>query len=147
MAVLEQKEFDKVIAYGKQAFHELEKENYEMFLELGEKGWAQFPSPVENWNQAYNYAKSFFNNTLHHNDFEEAKKWINRLIENNNNLHLFDTETMHLMGKFCFEKGDYDNARKYWNMAVKDAGYRYFENDKDEYLDFYKNPQKYNLNG
>ena len=29
MAVLEQKEFDKVIAYGKQAFQELEKENYE----------------------------------------------------------------------------------------------------------------------
>jgi hypothetical protein len=118
-----------------------------MFLELGEKGWAQFPSPVENWNQAYNYAKSFFNNTLNHSDFEEAKKWINRLIENNNNLHLSDTETMHLMDKYCFKKGDYDKAWKYWDMAVKDAGYRYFENDKDEYLDFYKNPQKYKLNG
>ena len=51
------------------------------------------------------------------------------------------------MGKFCFEKGDYDKAWKYWDMTVKDAGYRYFENDKDEYFDFYKNPQKCKLNG
>ena len=142
MALLEQEKFDKVIAYGKQAFRELEKENYEMFLELGEKGWEQFPSPVENWNQAYNYAKSFFNNSLSHGDLEEAKKWINRLIENNNNLHLSDEETMHLMGKYCFEKGDYDDARKHWDMVVKAAGHRYFQDDKREYLDFYNNSQK-----
>lgn len=147
MAVLGKEQFDKVVECGKQAITELKSGNYDEFLILAEQAWTLFPSPVENWNQAYNYAKSIFTHTLSHGDFAEAKKWLNRLIDNNNNLHLSDTEVRHLIGKYYFEKGEYTDAFENWDVLVKEVGYRYFEYDKPEYLDFYKNPQKYKSNG
>lgn len=147
MAVLEKEQFDKVVDCGKKALAELKNGHYDEFLALAEHAWALFPPPVENWNQAYNYAKSIFTQTLIHRDFVEAKKWLNRLIDNNNNLHLFDTEVRYQIGKYHFEKGEYDDAFKNWDVLIKEVGYRYFEYDKAEYINFYKNPQKYKSNG
>ncbi|MBF1461378.1 MAG: hypothetical protein HXN63_08640, partial [Prevotella pallens] len=54
MAVLEQELFDKVIEYGKEAITKYNDGKYDDAFALAEQGWAQFPTPVEGWNQAYN---------------------------------------------------------------------------------------------
>lgn len=139
MAVLEQELFDKVIEYGKEAITKYNDGKYDDAFALAEQGWNQFPAPVDNWNQAYNYAKSFFGKTLERQDFDEAKKWLNRLIDNNNNLHLSDEEVRFLMGQYCYEKKDKKQAFEHWDILVKETGFRYFTNAKPEYSDFYKN--------
>lgn len=139
MAVLEQELFDKVIEYGKEAITKYNDGKYDDAFALAEQGWAQFPTPVEGWNQAYNYTKSFFGKALEHQNFDEAKKWLNRLIDNNNNLHLSDEEVRFLMGQYCYEKKDKKQAFKHWDILVKETGLRYFTNAKPEYLEFYKN--------
>ena len=70
---------------AKEAITKYNDGKYDDAFALAEQGWAQFPTPVEGWNQAYNYAKSFFGKALGHQNFDEAKKWLNRLIDNNNN--------------------------------------------------------------
>lgn len=51
-------------------------------------------------------------------------------------------ESLHNIGKYYFETGKYDKAIENWEKVVKDAGFRYFENEKAEYLNFYKKAKK-----
>ena len=72
---------------------------------------------------------------------KDAKIWLNRMVENNEALHLSDDEVEHFEAKYYFETGDFKKALEKWKISVKDAGLRYFEDEKKEYLDFYKNPE------
>ncbi|KGN75096.1 hypothetical protein HQ47_04140 [Porphyromonas macacae] len=142
MALLDEQSFNFVIIHGKEAVAALKENNIEAFLSLAEKGWECFPEPRNNWNQGYNYAKMVFEGALKNGSYPEAKVWLNRMIDNNNNLHLFDYDLLHNIGKYYFETGKYDKAIENWEKVVKDAGFRYFENEKAEYLNFYKKAKK-----
>lgn len=140
MAVLEKKEYDKVIVFGKQAVIALNKNNIAEFLALAEKGWNCFPIPKSNWNQGYNYAKMVFNGAFMHQQFADAKIWLDRMVENNEALHLSDEEVQHFEAKYYFETSDFKKALEKWRFSVKGAGLRYFEDEDPKYLEFYKNP-------
>ncbi|MCD7901355.1 MAG: hypothetical protein LUH22_16270 [Bacteroides sp.] len=143
MPLLDTQNYNKVIEVGKKAFEALRSDDIHHFKAYSEEAWDQFPAPRESWNQVYNYAKMVFKGFLEKKKFEEAKLWLNRMIDNNNCLHLFDSDLEFNIGKFYFETGDYQKAYEEWKIVVEDAGYRYFENEKPEYSAFYNNPQKY----
>jgi hypothetical protein len=39
-----------------------------------------------------------------------AKIWLDRMTENNDNLHNFDEELEHMEGKYAYENGELDKA-------------------------------------
>jgi tetratricopeptide (TPR) repeat protein len=82
-----------------------------------------------------------FKHLLENHRLEEAKIWLNRMIDNNNTLQLFNDEVRFYIGKYYFEKGEYQKALEKWQLVVKETGFRYFESEKKEYLDFYNSPE------
>ncbi|WP_324027790.1 hypothetical protein QSV08_07545 [Maribacter sp. BPC-D8] len=142
MAVLESNTYSNIVEVGKKAVTALKNHDLEAFEKWAEQGWQLFPEPKENWNQGYNYAKMVFKGVFDNQKFESAKLWLNRMISNNNHLHNFDGECQFYEGKYLFETGEFEKALSNFKGVVKDAGLRYFEEDK-KYLDFYKNPHKY----
>ena len=142
MPVLENEKYNKVIAVGKEAVQNLKSGNTKSFFTLAEKAWELFPEPKEDWNQAYNFSKMVFNHSINNTSIDEAKKWLDRMIHNNNNLHLFDYDVDFNEGKYLFETGNYQEALAKWKYVVNEAGLRYFEREKPEYLEFFKNPEK-----
>jgi len=141
MALLDNQNYNKVIEVGKKAFESLRNNDLDNFEVYAEEAWDLFPSPKENWNQAYNFSKMIFKGYLDNQKFDNAKIWLNRMIENNNCLHLFDADLQFNIGKYYFEIKDFNEAYERWKKVVYDAGYRYFENEKPEYLKFYQNHQ------
>ena len=97
----------------------------------------------KNWNEAYSLAKEIYQAYLLDEKYDEAKEWLNRMIENNNNLHLEDEDVWFETAKYQFEVGDYNESFDKFKLVVEDAGFRYFEGEDPKYLDFYKNPEKY----
>jgi tetratricopeptide (TPR) repeat protein len=143
MAVLEQEIFNNVISIGKKAIESLKLGDIDAFFALSEEAWNQFPKPRNNWNQEYNFTKMVFNHSMKLERLLKARVWLDRMIENNNNLHHSDEECLFYEGKYCFEIREYKTALKKWKTVVKEAGFRYFEDLDPKYLDFYKNPEKY----
>lgn len=76
-------------------------------------------------------------------DFENAKKWLNRMIDVNNNLHQSNEELKFYIGMYLFETGDFKETLDKFQFVVKEAGMRYFSSADKKYLDFYKHPEKY----
>jgi tetratricopeptide (TPR) repeat protein len=143
MALLDEEKYAVVIFHGKQAVKELNNNNIKEFSIHAENGWESFPNPKNNWNQGYNYAKmiyrGFSKNKLH----DQAKVWLNRMIDNNNNLHLEDEEVWFETAKYHFEIREYNESLEKFKKVVEVDGFRYFEDEDPKYLDFYKNPDKY----
>lgn len=146
MSILDSEHFNKVIEIGKKAVEAFKEKNIIDFEKYSEKAWDTFPNPKSNWNQSYNIAKSFFKQNIELNKLDTAKIWLDRMIDNNNTLHNFDCEVEFYQGLYEFELNNFNTAYSYWKTVVKDAGYRYFENTKPEYLEFYRNPEKYTSN-
>jgi tetratricopeptide (TPR) repeat protein len=142
MPLLDQERYDKVVEKGKEAVTAIKNQDVETFIQKAEEGWDKFPEPKDTWNQAYNYAKMIFKHLLENRRLDDAKIWLNRMIDNNNTLQHFDREVTFNAGKYYFESGDYKTAFDKWQEVVKDTGFRYFESEKKEYLDFYNNPGK-----
>jgi len=146
MAVLELEIYNKIIEVGKEAVSALKENDLVRFEEYAEKGWNLFPEPKNNWNQGYNYAKMVFNGAFNNGKLELAKLWLDRLIENNDNLHFFDEESQFLAGKYYFEIGNFEKAYKLWREVVRGSGgsnhFRYFEGEDKKYLEFYKKEKK-----
>ena len=69
-----------------------------------------------------------------------AKIWLERMTENNDNLHNFDEELEHMKGKYAYECGELDKAFEIWQkiVKIKAVSYRYFEYDDPKYKEFYK---------
>jgi hypothetical protein len=143
MAELESEIYNKIIEVGRKAVSALKSNDLVKFEEYAEKGWELFPQPKENWDYGYNYSRMAFEGSFKNRKFELAKLWLNRMIENNNNLHFSDEECQFYIGKYLFEVGEYEKYLANFKAVVKSAGYRYFEDEDPKYLDFYKNPQKY----
>jgi len=143
MAELESEVYNKIIDTGRKAVSALKVNDLIEFEKYAEKGWELFPLPKENWDYGYNYARMAFNGAFKNRKFDLAKLWLNRMIENNNNLHFFDEECQFFVGKYLLETGEYEKALANFKEVVKEAGLRYFEDEDPKYLDFYKNPQKY----
>jgi tetratricopeptide (TPR) repeat protein len=142
MAELEsklQEKIDKIIDTANGYWDNNKSQYYKFMFEA----WNLYPEPKSEWNQAYNLAKEIFEAYIIEKNFNEAKEWLNKMIANNNCLHLEDDDVRYNVGKYYFETGNYKEAYEKWKEVVKNAGLRYFGSEDPKYLDFYKNPQKY----
>ena len=77
---------------------------------------------------------------MEYNDLLNAKIWLERMTENNDNLHLFDEELEHMKAKYAYEIGELDKAFEIWQklVKIKAVSFRYFDNDDPKYKEFYK---------
>ncbi|MDR6968170.1 hypothetical protein J2X31_002185 [Flavobacterium arsenatis] len=142
MAVLKkelQDQIDELINLGNEIWENDKPSYFDHLLQA----WDLYPIPKNNWNEAYSLAKELFDAYIIEEDYVNAQNWLNEMISHNNNLHLFDFDLEHNEAKYHFETGNYQTALDKWKYVVKNAGKRYFENEKPEYLEFYKNPEKY----
>ncbi len=142
MATLSKDKQEKIdeIRFGADEYFMNERSKY---YELKEKAWSLYPEPKNEWNEAYSLAKDFFSSYLFENKNNKAKEWLDKMIENNNNLHLFDFDIDFEIGKYFFETKNYTKTLEKWKFVVKETGYRYFEDEDPKYKDFYLNPEKY----
>ncbi|UTC77596.1 hypothetical protein E4O04_06105 [Treponema sp. OMZ 799] len=138
--LLDDERYAVVVSYGKDAVTKLQENKVEEGFAAAEKGWKAFPGSGARWNQGYNYAKSFFIHAIQKNNMGIAESWLNRMIENNDELHLFDFEIEHMKAKYAFEIGNLDEAFNLWKNLVskKGVGYRYFDFDDVKYKKFYQ---------
>ncbi len=143
MAILEAIIYDEIIVIGKKSVESIKKGDLNNFIKFSELAWNKFPEPKENWNQTYNFCKMVFKHLINSSLLCQAEEWLNRMVLNNNKLHLFDVDIDFNIGKLHFEMKDYTRALEKWNYVVKEAGYRYFERENSKYKDFYLNPEKY----
>ena len=97
--LLDNERYAEVIAYGKDAITKIGENKLEEGFALAEQGWNAFPESGAKWNQGYNYAKSFFKHAIGNSDMEKAKVWLDRMVENNDELHLYDSEVEHMKAK------------------------------------------------
>ena len=142
MAVLDnklQEKIDDLINIGNEFWDQDKSQYYKNLFEA----WELYPEPKKNWNEAYSLAKEIYQAYLLDEKYDEAKEWLNRMIENNNNLHLEDEDVWFETAKYQFEVGDYKESYDKLKLVVEDAGFRYFEGEDPKYLDFYKYPEKY----
>ena len=143
MAILNEELQEKIDELIDSAFIKFEEGKFEESFSLQKRAWDIFPDPKEQWNEAYNIAKCIYTDYLNVGRFNEAKEWLNKMIENNNNLHLEDEDVWHETAKYQFEIGEYKDSYDKFKQVVEDAGLRYFEDEDPKYLKFYKNPEKY----
>ena len=87
-----------------------------------------------------NHYELTFNKAIENHDLVNAKIWLHRMTENNDNLHNFDEELEHMKGKYAYESGELDKAFEIWQklVKIKAVSYRYFEYDDPKYKEFYK---------
>ncbi|MHC5309523.1 hypothetical protein ACYSNM_05530 [Myroides sp. LJL116] len=142
MALLEDEKYELVLIEARQAMTAVKQERIKDYLNLAELGWSKFPEPKQKWIQGYNYAKNFFNWSLKLNDLEQANKWLERMIANNEHLAHSDEEVLFNKAKYLFEVDQHDQALQCWKEVVKEAGYRYFEREDSKYLNFYLSQTK-----
>ncbi|AIN93636.1 hypothetical protein [Treponema putidum] len=138
--LLDEERYASVVAYGRDAVSKFNEKRMEEGFALAEQGWKAFPESGAKWNQGYNYAKSFFKHAMENRDMVIAKCWLDRMIENNDELHLYDFEIEHMKAKYEFEVGNLDEAFELWKNLLKQkgVGYRYFQSDDPKYKEFYK---------
>ena len=67
--------------------------------------------------------------------FNDAEKWINILLSDRTN---DPTQVGIYKGIFFYEKGDYENAYKYFDMVYTDTKELAFAERNLKYLEFYK---------
>ena len=116
-----------------------EKDTIKKF-KIMEKSWELYPEPKTNWNEAYNTARYAFNMAIAAKDQKEARKWLDRMINNNNTLHNNDIQIQHETGKYLYETGDFEGAYDSWDkiVRIKMVSYRNFEDEDPKYKKFYK---------
>ena len=138
--LLDEERYASVIEYGRDAVIKINEGNLKDGFESADKGWDAFPESGAKWNQGYGYAKNFLKKTLENNDLLNAKIWLERMTENNDNLHLFDEELEHMKAKYAYENGELDKAFEIWQklVKIKAVSFRYFDNDDPKYKEFYK---------
>jgi hypothetical protein len=143
MAVLDTKIQSKIDELRTQSYEKFQKNEINESFELREQSWNLYPEPKENWNEAYNTAKYAFLAGKKINNLDEEKKWLNRMILVNNNLHQSDIELNFYIGIYKFDVKEYAESHQRFKEVVEIAGLRYFKNQDNIYLNFYKNPEKY----
>jgi len=134
-----QQEVDELIDKAYEFYESGEKQRS---FELLQKAYNLYPEPTE-FPEAYNTAKYNFNDYMKEGDYTNAKIWLNKMIDNNNNLHHSDNDCSFSVAKFHFKSNNFDEALKLFKEVVSDAGMRYFGDEPSEYKDFYLHPEKY----
>ena len=112
--LLDEERYASVIEYGRDAVIKINEGNLKDGFESADKGWDAFP--------------------------ESGAKWLERMTENNDNLHLFDEELEHMKAKYAYENGELDKAFEILQklVKIKAVSFRYFDNDDPKYKEFYK---------
>ena len=138
--LLDDERYALVVAYGRDAVGKFNEKRMEEGFAIAEQGWQAFPESGAKWNQGYNYAKMVFDHALKTGGMKNAKCWLDRMIQNNDELHLYDFEMEHIKAKYEFEIGNLEEAFGLWKNLIKQkgVGYRYFEFDDPKYKEFYK---------
>ena len=142
MAVLDnklQEKIDDLINIGNEFWDQDKSQYYKKLFEA----WELYPEPKKNWNEAYSLAKEIYQAYILEENFDKAKEWLNKMIDNNNHLHLFDEDCTFNYAKYQFEIGEYKDSYAKFKEVVEVAGVRYFEDEDPKYLKFYKNPEKH----
>ena len=143
MAVLDSELQEKIDDSFVSAFKEFtESGDAAVFENKIELAWELYPDPKNNWNEAYNSARDLAFVYIKRNEIDKAKKWLNRMIEVNNNLHHNDDELRFYLGKYYYHIHNVEEAMTHFNAVVKSSGYRYFKGKDDEYLKFYRANKK-----
>lgn len=140
MAQLDKAIQERIDELSNLAYEKYQSNDIDGSFRLLKEAWHLYPDPKDQWGEAYNSAKYLFEDYIRIEDYQNAKEWLNKMISHNNALHLFDGDITYNQGKYFFETGDYKTALIKWQQVVKDSGLRYFENEKNEYLHFYNNP-------
>jgi len=135
----DQQKVDQLVDKAYEAYKSGQKDKS---FELLKKAYLVFTEPKE-FPEAYTVAKYSFEDYMKEKDYDNAKVWLNNMIENNNNLHHSDSECSFAVAKYQFKNNEFEEALKLFKEIVSDAGMRYFENEDSEYKDFYLNPQKH----
>lgn len=143
MATLDDKIQKQIDSLSEKAYNMFELGNYNYCLNLHEQAWSMYPEPKNKWNEAYNTARYAADDCFSQLDLENVKKWLDRMIYVNENLHQSDDELMYYVGKYKFEIKDYEDAFTAFRIVVKIAGMRYFEDEPSKYLDFYTHSEKF----
>ncbi|MHC5310895.1 tetratricopeptide repeat protein [Myroides sp. LJL116] len=143
MAILKQELQEKIDALIEQA-NEHYQTDKSVYYQLMLDAWELYPEPKNNWNEIYSLASELFTGYLEDNNLSKAKKWLNTMVEINDNLRMDDQDVLFNQGKFLFETADYQKAFECWKEVVRVAGYRYFEGEDPNYLKYYRNPDKVN---
>ena len=145
MALLEEKNQIEIDDLREKAneYWDTDKSQYYKLLK---DAWSLYPEPKNNWTEAYSLAQELFSAYLEEENFEEAKKWLNEMIENNNNLKHSYEDCLFNIGKYNFEIDNLDEAYNQWREVVRGSGgknhFRYFEGEDKKYLEFYKSQTK-----
>ena len=106
MAVLDnklQEKIDDLINIGNEFWDQDKSQYYKKLFEA----WELYPEPKKNWNEAYSLAKEIYQAYILDENFDKAKEWLNKMIDNNNHLHLFDEDCTFNYAKYQFEIGEY----------------------------------------
>lgn len=140
MAILDQSLQGKIDDLSNQAYEKFQAGETDESFRLLKQAWNIYPDPKNQWNEAYSNAKFLFDDYLRIGDHANALEWLNKMTDHNDERHLFDNAIAFDTGKYNYETGQYQQALTNWQAAVKAAGLRYFENEKEEYLKFYNNP-------
>ena len=116
------KQFDKL---SDEAYELFQQKRYNASFQKYEECLSLFPEPKEDYG-----------------DYSNAKKWVDKLgtvFKNQEILGDWDF----LKGKVYFHCGDFKVAWESFNNAYKKTGMDCFIEQAHQYIDFYKNPQKY----
>lgn len=110
------------------------------------KAYEIIPEPKEEYNESYNYCSYVLGYILNENyNLEMAENWLKELEKINTNQKCWSGSYEFYAGKTYFELRKYSLAKKFFDICVEiGKGTRYFEDENPKYLDFYKNPEKYN---
>ncbi len=142
MKLLNSIEQQKVEDLVDKAYSLYESNEKEKSFEFLKEAYLIFPNPKE-FSEAYNIAKYSFEDYIKEKKYDKAKIWLNRMIENNNNLHHSDEDCSFAIAKYKFEIGEYEDSLIRFKEVFEIAGGRYFEDEDPKYKDFYLNPEKY----
>ena len=144
MAILDYNIQAQIDGLSECAYDKSKRKEFYACLKLHEQAWSMYPEPKNNWNEAYNTAKYAVDDSFKMLDLDNVKKWLNRMIYINNNLHQSDEELAHYIGKYKFEIKDYQGAFEDFKNVVQVAGMREFDNEPSKYMDTIPSCMKWN---
>jgi tetratricopeptide (TPR) repeat protein len=145
---------NEILEWVKKAVIEKKNKNFKLFEEYGEKGFDLYPNKRDMEDDdiktlfadlGYRYIKSMVKGYFENGKFESGKKWLDRLVEFNNIIHLFDEEVGFYLGQYFYETDNLEEAYKQWREVVRGSGkshFRAFEGENTKYLEFYKAQKK-----
>lgn len=144
MAVLEKSIQDKIDELSNRSYELYEAGEKKSSYDLMEEAWNLYPHPPENWNESYNTARYALDDLIEDNEVERALIWHDRMKKIQKNLGNWGGSYEFYTGKMLFAKGEFQSAKEYFDMCVKEGkGFRYFEGEDPKYRDFYLHSEKY----